>query len=320
MATGHAFHAWLTADERSTDVQEIGRRDIEDYLNDLAARVHQRNPGKKIRPATVAKHYRNLQQLYRFLVHEEIIEHSPFEKLAPPMVPEQPVPIMTIDEIKRLLEACKGAGFTERRDTAIIRLLLDSGIRVSELIGIKVSNLDFTSDTVRLLGKGRRERTAVFGTKPAKALRRYLPVRAQHPKAHLEALWIAPKGPMTDSGVRQMLERRGQQAGVQGVHPHRFRHQFAHDWLADGNGETDLIRLAGWRSGRCYAATQRVQPTSGRGRPTAGRASGTGCRAKRQAQACGLGPASYSAGGLGGGLRMPSVLAVSPFGINGTGM
>jgi site-specific recombinase XerD len=248
MATGHAFHAWLTVDKRSTDVQEIGRRDIEDYLNDLAARVHQRNPGKKIRPATVAKHYRNLQQLYRFLVHEEIIEHSPFEKLAPPMVPEQPVPIMTLDEIKRLLDACKGSGFTERRDTAIIRLLLDSGIRVSELIGIKVDDLDFTSDTVRVLGKGRRERTAVFGTKPAEALRRYLRVRARHPKAHLDALWIAPKGPMTDSGVRQMLERRGNQAGVHGVHPHRFRHQFAHDWLADGNGETDLMRLAGWRS------------------------------------------------------------------------
>ena len=55
-------------------------------------------------------------------------------------------------------------------------------------------------------------------------------------------------GPMTDSGVRQMMERRGRQAGIEGLHPHRFRHQFAHQWLAAGGAEQDLMRLAGWRS------------------------------------------------------------------------
>ena len=55
-------------------------------------------------------------------------------------------------------------------------------------------------------------------------------------------------GPMTDSGVRQMMERRGRQAGIEGLHPHRFRHQFAHEWLAAGGAEQDLMRLAGWRS------------------------------------------------------------------------
>src|SRR4051794_33079837 len=53
---------------------------------------------------------------------------------------------------------------------------------------------------------------------------------------------------MTDSGIRQMMERRGQLAGVEGLHPHRLRHQFAHQWLAAGGAEQDLMRLAGWRS------------------------------------------------------------------------
>jgi integrase len=53
---------------------------------------------------------------------------------------------------------------------------------------------------------------------------------------------------MTDNGIRRMMERRGAQAGIEGLHPHRFRHQFAHDWMASGNNETDLMQLAGWSS------------------------------------------------------------------------
>ena len=60
--------------------------------------------------------------------------------------------------------------------------------------------------------------------------------------------WLAKKGRMTDSGVRQMLERRCVDAGIPTVHPHQFRHTFAHDWLATGGQEHDLMRFAGWRS------------------------------------------------------------------------
>jgi len=74
-------------------------------------------------------------------------------------------------------------------------------------------------------------------------------VRLRHPMAaHSAALWIGKKGPMTDSGVRQMLERRCKDAGLDPIHPHQFRHTFAHRWLAGGGQENDLMRLAGWRS------------------------------------------------------------------------
>jgi len=249
MELGQAFLDWLVREERPTVVGDIDRRAVEDYLADLAGRHHERTPDKPISAATVAKHYLTLQQLFRFLVHEEEIDETPFRKMEAPDVPEKPVPLLSREEIDRLLAACKGSDFTARRDTAIVRLLLDSGMRVTELVGIAVADLDFDHDVVIVMGKGRRQRGAPFGNKTAEALRRYLRVRDKHAQSgHHDALWLGPKGPMTDSGIRQMLERRGENAQVDGLHPHRFRHQFVHEWLAAGHNETDLMRLAGWRS------------------------------------------------------------------------
>jgi integrase len=71
----------------------------------------------------------------------------------------------------------------------------------------------------------------------------------RHAKAETTtALWLSRQGALTQSGIAQVLERRAAQAGVEGVHPHRFRHSFANSWLASGGQETDLMRLAGWRS------------------------------------------------------------------------
>lgn len=198
--------------------------------------------------AYTAKCYRTLQQLFRFLVDEEVIETNPFAKMKPPVVPEQPVPLLTAEEVGRLLGVCKGRSFEAMRDTALIRLLLDTGLRCSELVGIGLDDIDFTARTITVTGKGRRDRTVVFGDKPAEALRRYLRARSMHSQKDSPALFVGPKGPLTDSGVRQLLERRGNQALVPGVHPHRFRHQYAHDWMSAGGNETDLMRLAGWRS------------------------------------------------------------------------
>jgi integrase len=167
-----------------------------------------------------------------------------------------PVPVLSEDEARRLLQACEGRGFIERRDTAIVRLFLDTGMRLAELTGLRVPDLDLDVDDVAMvMGKGRRQRACPFGNRTGQALDKYLRVRSRHPRAGVAALWLGEKGkgPMTDNGVAQMIRRRGLAVGIPGLHPHVLRHTFAHSWLAAGGAEGDLMRLAGWRSRQMLA-------------------------------------------------------------------
>ena len=122
-------------------------------------------------------------------------------------------------------------------------------MRAGELIGLTLEDIDREQSVAFVMGKGGRGRACPYGAKTADALRRYLRERGRQPQArHHDALWLGKKGPMTDSGVRQILKRRCAEAGLPHIHPHQFWHTFAHAWLAQGGQETDLMRLAGWRS------------------------------------------------------------------------
>ncbi|MPY85960.1 MAG: tyrosine-type recombinase/integrase, partial [Actinophytocola sp.] len=92
---------------------------------------------------------------------EEEIEVSPMSGIKPPIVPEQPVPVVSSDAIKRVLATCKGKGFVARRDEAIIRVFYDTGVRLSEIL-VDVEAFDLNTDTVGVLGKGRKLRTVPF--------------------------------------------------------------------------------------------------------------------------------------------------------------
>ena len=93
-------------------------------------------------------------------------------------------------------------------------VLLDAGPRRSELLGMCLEDLNVKYDVVRVVGKGGRERALPFGRKTAMALDRYLRTRARHRLAHLEALWLGLRGPLTISGLRDLLDRRACQAGI----------------------------------------------------------------------------------------------------------
>jgi site-specific recombinase XerD len=224
---------------RGRSLLDARREDLEAFLGELLQRRA---------PETVATRYRRLRVLYRWLEEEEEIIASPMARMRPPIVPDQPVPVVPEDGLRRLLAACAGKDFEARRDTAIVMFLLDTGARRAELADLQLSDLDLELDVALVLGKGRRERALPYGRKSAVALDRYLRVRARHKDAHLPWLWLGKRGRLTAWGVQQLLRRRGEQAGLPGLHPHQLRHTFAHAWLAQGGGETDLMRLAGWRS------------------------------------------------------------------------
>lgn len=233
------FAGFLEDRGMPTAAANVRREHVEAFIADLLAR----------RSASTAKtRYGGLQVFFGFLVEEGEVTRSPMERMKPPHVPDQPVPILDDDAIRRLLAVCEGTDFAARRDTAIIRLFLDSGMRRSELAGLTVDDLDWEGQVAWVLGKGRRRRAAPFGAKTALAIRRYLRVRARHAHASSPALWLGKVGPLGDAGVQQMLQRRGAEANVEGLHAHAFRHTFAHQWLAAGGTEGDLMRVAGWRN------------------------------------------------------------------------
>lgn len=218
----------------------LRKASVEAFLGDMQERV---------KAATVAKHYRSLQQLAKWLHAEGEIGQNPMAGMTAPEVPEQPVPVLTDADLTKLLDTCKGATFENRRDAAIIRVLDDGGMRAGELVGLGVEDIDREAQVFHVMGKGGRGRAVPYGTKTSEAVRRYLRARARHPLAgRSDRLWLGKKGPLTDSGVRQLLERRAKDAGLDHLHPHLFRHTFAHTWLANGGQEQDLMMIAGWRS------------------------------------------------------------------------
>ncbi|NWJ71705.1 tyrosine-type recombinase/integrase [Pseudonocardia sp. ICBG1122] len=241
--------AFLTDHGLPTDPAQVTRKHIEAHLTDLSQRESPRKPGELISPAYVSQVYRSLQQYFKWLHEiEEEIDRSPFDRMKPPIVPEKLVPILTDDHIRSILDTCKGASFDERRDNAIIRMFIDTGARRSEIANIQLDDLDFTTDTVAVLGKGRRPRIVPFGDKTAVAVRRYIRTRTRHKHSDSPALWLGHSGALASDAIRLMLSRRGKQAGVSNLHAHRFRHTAAHAWLANGGQEQDLMMIAGWRS------------------------------------------------------------------------
>lgn len=198
--------------------------------------------------STAANRYRALHRYFVWLVDEGEVKRSPMEKMKPPKVPEIPPKVLSDTDLAKLLKACEGKGFDERRNTAIIRLLLDTGLRRAELGNLTLDDVDLEQQTLTVMGKGKRARVVPYGRKAARDLDRYLRARVQHRDTRSPMLWLGKAGPMTPDGVYQVVRDTAIKAGLGRVWTHLFRHTFAHQWLAQDGTEGDLMRLAGWRS------------------------------------------------------------------------
>jgi site-specific recombinase XerD len=160
-------------------VEAVTRDDVRAFVADQLERW---------KPLTALNRYRGLQAFFKWAVAEGELDASPMAGMNPPQIPDKPPPVLTDEELRRLLKACEGRDFADRRDAALLRLFLDTGVRVSEAAGIMLpGDLDLDDQVVIVLGKGRRPRAVPFGRKTALALDRYLRMRAGHPFAHLPA-------------------------------------------------------------------------------------------------------------------------------------
>jgi site-specific recombinase XerD len=221
------------------DAARVRREHIEHWLSDLA---------EHRAAATVNNRYRGVSSFFQWCCEEGECSTNPMVNMKPPAIPEQPVPLIDDATATKLIKACNGSTFVDKRDAAIIWLLLTSGLRRAEVAGLTFADVDLRTDAVRVLGKGDRVRVVPLDAKAAAVMDKYLRARAKHARVGLSALWIGPKGGITGSGIAQILEKRCKQAGIPKVHPHQLRHVFAHRFLAKGGNEGSLMRVAGWRS------------------------------------------------------------------------
>ncbi|KAF0958457.1 tyrosine-type recombinase/integrase [Rhodococcus sp. T7] len=232
---------WLVENDQRADLDNLTRENVLAWFESLR--------GRGLTDGTIKTRWRGLRRFTGWLVAEGIVDKDPLVgiKVKNPVPP--PVPVLDDADLKKLIAACKGTHFRDRRDMAMVRLLLDCGLRVSELTGITLDDLDLDAETVVVTGKGSRVRAAYFGAKTGQALDRYLRERSKHRHASLGALFLGERGPFSTDGVRERLQVRAQMAGIDGrMNPHRFRHTNAHDFLLAGGQERDLKRLMGWRS------------------------------------------------------------------------
>ncbi len=223
-----------------TQASAIRREHVEAFLLDLTER------GRS--PATVALRFRSLRPFFAYMIEEGEITLSPMARMKQPAVAVDPVPVLTQEQIAALVRACGGTEFEDRRDLALLLLYFDTGARLSEVANLTTADVDMTQAVAVVVGKGGSRRALPFGATVGRALNRYMRARAHHRDASSEWFWLGRRGRLESRGIVQALKRRAAVAGVEGFHAHVLRHSFASGWLSAGGNETDLMRLAGWRS------------------------------------------------------------------------
>ena len=244
--SANRFCVWLEAQGRPQDTDGVGAGDVRAFLHD------QLTAGAS--PASADIHRRTLRVLFAWLIDEgERTGPNPVDRAGKISVPADAKPILSEEQLRALLKACEGNGFAERRDTAVLRIMIDTGVRASGLAGILVADVNLRNRVALIRLKGGDAHVIPLGRKAAAAVDRYLRVRARHPKAELSPyLWLGTSGHdtghMTRSGIHAMISRRGKQAGIEGLSPHWFRRTAAHDMLAAGLPESAVMAVAGWRT------------------------------------------------------------------------
>ncbi len=236
-----AFTAWLT-DHHVDDVAAITPSHIRAYLVELQRRG--------LKDTTQHTHARGIRAWCNWLVAEGDLERSPMARVKMPKLEQRVPPPFTPDDVQRLLAACDRHTALGARDYALMLTLLDTGLRLSECISLRVGDVDVRTGLCTLMGKGRKQRQVAFGAKARAAVLRMLAFR---PGVQVgDALWLGyeglgrgERGPLSAHGMQVVLRRLGERAGVTPCGPHRFRRTFALWMLRDGCDLHSLRLLMG---------------------------------------------------------------------------
>lgn len=199
------------------------------------------------KPSTAQQRFKNCRAFVQWLTDSKRLAQSPMAAMRLPFAPEVAKPLLNDEQLRKLLATC-GRRFLGLRDAAILRIFIETGPRRSELAGVNVADVDLQRGLIQLMGKGRRERWLPLSKTTTQALERYLAVRAKHRLRNLPNLWLGEHGSLTDSGLAQIVKRRGTSVGIVNLHPHQLRHTSVHRFLSRGGQEGSAMRIYGWRT------------------------------------------------------------------------
>jgi integrase/recombinase XerC len=194
---------------------------------------------------SLARKLSAIRSFYRYLLREQIIERNPTELTVSPKLDRRLPEFLTSEEILKLISQPDVSKPHGQRDRAIIELLYAAGVRVSELTGLDLLQLDLDSRQLRVLGKGNKERLVIIGQPAARAISNYLKEGrpAMLGKIKTDAVFVNRYGArLSERWVQEMLERYAAAAGIaKGVHPHMLRHTFA-THLLDGGADLRVVQ------------------------------------------------------------------------------
>ena len=259
--------------ERTLALEQVDHRVIREFV----AHLHDR----RLERSSIARKLAALRSFYKFCVAQKLVARNVARLVSSPKLPKRIPDIPSAEEMARLLDNVEPAGTHHikkqrrnpqskrtqgellilRRDLAILELLYAAGIRVSELTGLKLSDIDERAQIIRVLGKGRKERIVPFGDKALKALQAYWPVRdqirAEWPDAAgPEAVFLGVRGTRLDARtINTIVKKYARMTQMKwSLHPHSFRHAFATHLLSDGADLRAIQELLGHAS---LSTTQR---------------------------------------------------------------
>lgn len=242
-----SFAAWMAEHRPGCAPEEATRNDVRGWL--VAVR-------DATSSGTARSWFPAVRHFYGWMVAEGEAGTNPTEGIRTPPPNEPVTPVLSDDQLKALLNTCKGGNdFESRRDHAMLRLFIRCGLRIHEVIGLTCDAVDLRDRTVLVTGKGSnrsgpRRRMLTLDVDTTRALDRYLRDRRRHPHGDEPALWLGARnrGAITEAAVDKMVKRRAEQAGLPSLHSHVFRHTWASRFRDAGGNDGDLMTLGGWRN------------------------------------------------------------------------
>ncbi len=250
----------LRAERKSAQTVKSYTTGVEQYLawcaaNEAPVVLHRRHLARFIdhvldnaQPATARARQLAVRRFSAWLVEEGELDADPLLGVKAPKLDTKVVEPLTEAQIRSMLKACAGSDMRDRRDEAMLRLMVETGARAGEVAALDLTDVDLTAGTAIVRrGKGGKGRVVPFGPQTARAIDRYVRLRRTHRLASSPALWLGDRGkPFNYDGLHKSLKYRARLAGVDGFHPHKLRHTAAHRWLAAGGSEGGLMAVAGW--------------------------------------------------------------------------